>query len=928
MGLKDQLLALKWVQRNIASFNGDPDNVTIFGESAGAASVHYHVLSQASNGLFHKAILQSGVALNSWALGFHAAVEFANFIGHNVSDEKEALEVLKNTPVEVLYENQEKFMEMVDARGRPFSPVVEYPNDTAFITKNAIDLIKAGQYNKVPMIIGFNTREGMLFDVYKVLARLAGKEVKSPPPDSEEAILSLLKIIYRRIKEVYFKSADVEDDARILTSDVIFTAVIIAAIKNHLETSKEHVYVYRMSLIAGLNFLKNLAHLNDLPGVCHADDLGYLFKSVLTPEVKPGSLEDVSLRRFVKLWTNFAKFSNPTPEENELGITWAPAKAEDIEFLDVGENLSLETNPESERWAVWRELFQLHPRTSKFFLTVQEFGDILLNPFAITVNQGQLRGCSMSDIDGNNFFSFLGIPYARPPVGELRFKPPLPAEPWKGVRDALEPGNRCYSRDDISRVLEGSEDCLYLNVFTKALPQSNKRLRPVMVWIHGGGFAIGSNKPALYGPEFLMIEDIVLVTLNYRLGVVGFLSLEDPSLGVPGNMGLKDQLLALKWVQRNIASFNGDPDNVTIFGESAGAASVHYHVMSQASNGLFHKAIFQSGVALNSWALGFHAAVEFANFIGHNVSDEKEALEVLKNTPVEVLYENQEKFMEMVDARGRPFSPVVEYPNDTAFITKNAIDLIKAGQYNKVPMIIGFNTREGMLFDVFKVLARLGGKEVKSPPPDSEEAILSLLKVRKESEVSQIIYRRIKEVYFKSADVEDDGRILASDIYFTAEIIAAIKNHLETSQENVYVYRMSLVAGLNFLKNLTHLNHLPGVCHADDLGYLFKSVVTPEVKPGSLEDVSLRRFVKLWTNFAKFSNPTPEKDELGVTWAPAKAEDIPFLDVGENLSLETNPESERWAIWRELFQLHPRTLKFFLTVQEFGDILVRFNVVM
>jgi carboxylesterase type B len=140
----------------------------------------------------------------------------------------------------------------------------------------------------------------------------------------------------------------------------------------------------------------------------------------------------------------------------------------------------------------------------------------------------------------------------------------------------------------IFKKLVGSEDCLFLNVYTQQLPSNtNKTLKPVMVWIHGGAFRSGSNKTDVYGPEFLLTEDIVLVTINYRLGIFGFLSFDDASLGVPGNAGLKDMVMALKWVQKNISKFTGDPNNVTIFGESAGGASVHYLVLSPLAAGIY-----------------------------------------------------------------------------------------------------------------------------------------------------------------------------------------------------------------------------------------------------------------------------------------------------------------------------------------------------
>lgn len=198
------------------------------------------------------------------------------------------------------------------------------------------------------------------------------------------------------------------------------------------------------------------------------------------------------------------------------------------------------------------------------------------NPLFLNTTYGSLEGKWMTSRSGREFRAFLGVPYAAPPLGNLRFAPPAPPQKWMGVRDATKEGNVC-----IQMYLNGSEDCLYLNVFThNTVTQTNdtQTYFPVMVFIHGGGFYRGSSSLGTYGPEYLMDRDIVLVTIQYRLGVFGFLSTEDAV--VPGNMGLKDQARALLWVKENIHTFWGDRYKVTIFGNSAGSSSVHFHMLS------------------------------------------------------------------------------------------------------------------------------------------------------------------------------------------------------------------------------------------------------------------------------------------------------------------------------------------------------------
>jgi para-nitrobenzyl esterase len=210
---------------------------------------------------------------------------------------------------------------------------------------------------------------------------------------------------------------------------------------------------------------------------------------------------------------------------------------------------------------------------------------------------GQVRGKA-----GETATSFLGIPYAAPPVGSQRWKPPAPPARWTGVRDATEPGNPCMQQrrptpwGDLAGPGTPSEDCLYLNVHTPT-PRSPQK-RPVMVWIHGGGFTVGSG--AFYDGSTLAAEgDVVVVSFNYRLGTFGYLAHPDlareSSLGLSGNYGVLDQQAALRWVRHNIAAFGGDPGNVTVFGESAGGGSVCQQLVSPAAAGLFDRAIAQSG---------------------------------------------------------------------------------------------------------------------------------------------------------------------------------------------------------------------------------------------------------------------------------------------------------------------------------------------
>lgn len=198
------------------------------------------------------------------------------------------------------------------------------------------------------------------------------------------------------------------------------------------------------------------------------------------------------------------------------------------------------------------------------------------NDLVIQTEGGQVLGTEERiGLLGDRYFSWKGIPYAEPPVGNLRFREPVAHRGWTGVRNASAHGESCPSSGWLADKA-GDEDCLFLNVYSTSIIDR----RPVMVWIHGGSFTGGSGDDGLYGPDHLITEDVVIVTINYRVGVLGFLSTGDRH--APGNQGMKDMILALRWVQNNILNFGGDPDNVTIFGESAGGCAVHckYNLMT------------------------------------------------------------------------------------------------------------------------------------------------------------------------------------------------------------------------------------------------------------------------------------------------------------------------------------------------------------
>ncbi len=297
--------------------------------------------------------------------------------------------------------------------------------------------------------------------------------------------------------------------------------------------------------------------------------------------------------------------------------------------------------------------------------------------------------------DDGAVHTFLGIPYAAPPVGDLRWKPPVPAAKWTGVRKATEFGLHCMQGkvygDMNFRDPGGSEDCLSLNVWVPARPSGAKL--PVMVWIYGGGFVAGTTSEARQDGTHLAQRGVIVVSMNYRLGIFGFFVhpelAKESGHNAAGNYGFMDQLAALHWVQENIAAFGGDPDNVTIFGESAGSFSVSAQMASPLAKGLFQKAIGESGGAFYSGGLSFEP---------RTVREEKDVKAVAAKLGVSTLAELRAiPAQKMLDAfsppqsRGFDFGPDV----DGYFLPEPVPAIFAAGRQNDVPLLAGWNHDEG-----------------------------------------------------------------------------------------------------------------------------------------------------------------------------------------------------------------------------------------
>jgi len=442
------------------------------------------------------------------------------------------------------------------------------------------------------------------------------------------------------------------------------------------------------------------------------------------------------------------------------------------------------------------------------------------DPALVTVAGGEIRGTATAD-----HLRVQGIPYAAPPVGELRWRSPQPPAGWTGVRDGTQAPPACAQSYD--GTVQGGEDCLYLNVDA---PLGAGRDLPVMVFVHGGGFTSGQGAP--YDPARLVDRGkVVVVTINYRLGALGFLAhpgLDDPAAG---NFGIADQQAALRWVRENAAAFGGDPRNVTLWGESSGAFSVCAQLGSPAARDLFDKVILQSGPCSNRM-LPRAAAQERSTAVATRLGCTDEAC--LRALPVDKLVGLPEEQVRTIRTGiERPWVPVT----GTSVLPVDPIDAFRAGTANDVPMIHGVTT------DEMRVFVAQDARVATEPYPAMVARFFGAAATRVTTAYPEQAYPSARVAL--AAALSDEGRMLGS---------CATRSFFDAARGPVYAYEFTEakpgeVAGVPL-----------GAHHGVDVGYFFGSHFPgrPKVERTGEQKAFAERLVDMWATFARSGNPGPE----------------------------------------------------------------------
>ncbi|OQV24116.1 Acetylcholinesterase [Hypsibius exemplaris] len=485
------------------------------------------------------------------------------------------------------------------------------------------------------------------------------------------------------------------------------------------------------------------------------------------------------------------------------------------------------------------------------------------DPLLVMTTKGHVRGFTTTTAHGKTVDAFFGIPFARPPVGDLRFRRPRPLRMWDGILNATKPPNSCYQALDTTfddflgsamwnANTQLSEDCLYLSIW---VPQPRPTSSAVMVWIYGGGFVMGTLTLDIYdGATLAAEENVIVVSFQYRVGALGFLYLATED--APGNAGMYDQVAALRWVRENIAAFGGNPQSVTIFGESAGGASASLHTLSPVSKELFNQAILMSGSATCPWAVltrdvALDRAVKLTQRLKCLSSSEilagnlPKLLACLRKVPAsEIVDQQTDGFLDF------SFVPVI----DGEFLPASPGSILKGGGFKRSNIMLGSVSEEGTHFILYQFQQLLGLKDQIQMTYDHLIASLDNIfsKMFSRTAMDAIIFQ-----YTDWLDPHDPIRNVdllekaVGDYYFTCNLNEQALSYAQAGHGlGIYMY------------TFTHQSsNLPwpkwvGVAHSSELDYVFGWPLDP--KRGYTEDeVQLsKRMMKYWANFARTGNPS------------------------------------------------------------------------
>ncbi|XP_054009877.1 esterase FE4-like [Hylaeus anthracinus] len=530
---------------------------------------------------------------------------------------------------------------------------------------------------------------------------------------------------------------------------------------------------------------------------------------------------------------------------------------------------------------------------------------------------GTIEGLWSRSTRGRLVAHYLGIPYAEPPIGYLRFKGPQPwSRTWNTTYYATKDGSPCIQRGSNKEVV-GSEDCLYLNVYVPIISDKGNASSklPVIVFVHGGRYVDGSSDSNKFPPNYLMDQNIILVAMNFRLGVLGFFSMGNKA--APGNYGVKDVVESLRWIQENIEAFNGDPNSVTLWGNSVGAALVHALTMTPKTEGLFHRYILQSGSAFSMWGIVertslLRTSMEVVERLGclppknmkNNCDDDKCVEEESKDIMCCMRAVEDWKFASVIntslasDYLVGTLAPTLEEESEDAILTVHPLTALRNRMVRDVPCIIGINKDEGDF-----ISRRYWFQETYRN--DLEDLVPVILEYDHLDTNTTALTSAIEDFYFDSNFTKTFTRNISQALgdehitwptYMTAKYLSTVMN------SSIYFYLFNYVG--TFSSSFMFEIGRHGVTHCDDLNYLIphlnKKYKILMLHNTETDETMINIMTEMWASFA--TNGVPRAWKVPA-WPDFKTSQQ-FLLFGNNTDPDIVVESdffpERMAFWEEM----------------------------
>ncbi|XP_074596273.1 uncharacterized protein LOC141851428 [Brevipalpus obovatus] len=868
LGFRDQIFALQWVQDNINQFAGDPSRVTIFGESAGSISVGLHILSPASGKLFINAIMESGA---SWG-------------GQNQRDEtiavsKEVIENVGCNGVSDIFECLQK-ADADDLNKRighlidPFHPI----SGDDILPYSTSQAIQGGSFNiDKNLLVGTEKNDGAVFLAIYDISLLVGNVTYDNAVNAVKFFTKNQSTDF--FIDTYLKTHEHESSEELkkalweFADDLTFkcpTYVFAGSIANASQDTAPAIYAY-------LHTQKpktSTPICSKVPGLgpCHTDDLPFVFGAPFrNPELYDREDDELS-GQMMEIWTTFASsFGNIPPQgPNEwpsLGLKQKGNYVMELNSKNVGVLHHDKLDFCIVNWANFLQVYDPNQspdhiesiRTFEYHYLDHHIAGGKMNLSAILIfflgastfvcakhlapqiqtSYGPVQG-SVSQYRGLNVLEYKGIPYAKAPIDKNRFLPPSEPDPWIIPIDGSEYGPPCIQQGNSTKQKNQSEDCLYINVFVNEKSFYGQEYLPVMVYIHGGGFLYGSgNLVDKLGPNPLAaLNDIVLVSFNYRLGSLGFLFPgSDVVPDITSNAGFRDQIFALQWVQNNIGAFHGDSSRVTIFGESAGSMSVGIHLISTESGKLFNNAIMESGAVWHGEAqrnLTIDGSYQLIKDVG--CAEKPNILDCLQTVDVKDL-------MKPIGLFGNPFQPI--FGDD--MLPYSTSQAIQQGSFNTGKnLLVGTEKNDGALFLSLYDVSLLTGKVTYDKAVDAVKFF-----TKNQSTEFFINYYLKPHEHGSSDELKQALWEFADDLIFKCPTYVIASSIANVTQEatpviGAYIHTQKPKTSSPICMMIPNL----GPCHADDLPFVFGAPFrNPELYDRTDDELS-RQMMEIWTNFA------------------------------------------------------------------------------